>query len=102
MRHRAGHTVHDKRREPIDPRFRHGAEGVADKRVVECAESTHVRARDRNHGGAPRGQSLRGNEPRSTVQTYRTRRHPVPRGSPPKAVEKMGVGEGRSRLKWRG
>jgi hypothetical protein len=35
MRHRAGHTVHDKRREPIDPNFRHGAEGVADKRVVE-------------------------------------------------------------------
>jgi hypothetical protein len=27
---------------------------VADKRVVECAEITDVRARDRNHGG-PRG-----------------------------------------------
>ena len=54
MRHRAGDTAHDKRREPIDPRFRHGAEGVADKSVVECAEITHVRARDRNHWG-PRG-----------------------------------------------
>ena len=54
MRHRAGHTVHDKRREPIDPSFWHGAEGVAGKRVVECADITHVRFRDRNHGG-PRG-----------------------------------------------
>ena len=50
-----GHTaVHDERREPIDPSPRHGAEGAADQRVVECAEITHVRARDRNHGG-PRG-----------------------------------------------
>ena len=54
MRHRAGHTVHDERREPIDPNPGHGADGVADKRVVECAEITHVRARDRNHG-EPRG-----------------------------------------------
>ena len=54
MRHRAGHTAHDKRREPIDPNFGHGAEGVADKRVVESTEITHVRARDRNHG-EPRG-----------------------------------------------
>ena len=70
MRHRAGHhTAHDKRREPIDPKFRHGADGVADK----SAEITDVRARDRNHGG----QCPRGNEPRSTVQTCWTRRHPI-------------------------
>ena len=53
----AGHTVHDERREPIDPNPRHGAEGVADKRVVECAEITHVRARDRNHGGPVDGKN---------------------------------------------
>ena len=59
----AGHTVHDERREPIDPNPRHGAEGVADKRVVECAEITHVRARDRNHGG-PRGvRAVEGKNP---------------------------------------
>ena len=52
--------------------------------------------------GAPRGQGRRGKEPRSTVQTCWTKRHPVLRGSPPKAVEKMGVGEGRSRLQWGG
>ncbi len=48
---RAGHTAHGKRREPIDPKFRHEAEGVAYKRVVEGAEIADVRARDRNHGG---------------------------------------------------
>ena len=81
----------------MDPKFRHGAEGVTYKRVVEGAEIANVRARDR----APSGHGLRGNEPRSTVQICWTRRHPVPRGSPPKAVEGMGAGGERSRLKWR-
>ena len=48
MRHQA---AHDKRREPIDPKFRHRAEGVACKRVVKSAEIADARARDRNHGG---------------------------------------------------
>jgi hypothetical protein len=59
MRHRAGHTVHDKRREPTDPKFGHGVDGVADKRV----EITHVRARATNHGG-PRGvRAVEGKNP---------------------------------------
>ena len=66
------------------------------------AQRSHMSERVTGITGGPRGQSLRGNEPRSTVQICRTRRHPVPRGSPPKAVEGMGAGEGRSRLKWRG
>ena len=36
---------------------------MADKRVVECAEITHIRARDRNHGG-PRGvRAVEGKNP---------------------------------------
>ena len=51
MRHRAGQTAHGKRREPIDLKFMHEAEGVVYKRVVEDAEIADVRARDRDHGG---------------------------------------------------
>jgi hypothetical protein len=36
---------------------------VADKRVEECAEITHVRARDRNHGGSRRVRAIEGMNP---------------------------------------
>ena len=36
---------------------------MADKRVVECAEITHVRARDRNHGGARGVRAFEGMNP---------------------------------------
>ena len=51
MRHQEDHIAHNERREPIDPKFRHEAEGVAYKRVVKSAEIADIRARDRNHGG---------------------------------------------------
>ena len=57
MRHQADHTAHDERRELIDPKFRHGAEGVIYKRVVESAEIADDRARGIT--GAPRGHGRR-------------------------------------------